>query len=275
MIVSPYTLLYQISNTYYVYNTLYKCVLGLNEEIYKILLDAKSHSSQLAFNNDILEYLYDKGIVVNSKNEAIQNCHDYIIYNRHRSDFKHLTIVPTLDCCFSCFYCFEKNRGKKYMSNETVNDIVSLVANESTLRDLHITWFGGEPLLAKEIIKSIYTKIRYTYNGGYSSDIITNGFYLDKEAAKFLLECEIFDVQISLDGLKSHHNKIKHISTEEDVYEKILNNIKYVLLNFPMIHINIRVNFGKNEIQNFVNTYKMLLKKFGGIKLYNLSRFSC
>lgn len=63
-----------------------------------------------------------------------------------------LTIAPTLECNFSCEYCFESHT-KNIMSIEIQNEIYSWVKVAAQDKmNVNITWYGGEPLLAKIII---------------------------------------------------------------------------------------------------------------------------
>ena len=68
-----------------------------------------------------------------------------------------LTVCPTLACNFACPYCFETARPGR-MSRETQDALVKFVGEEMTLfrlRELHVAWFGGEPLLCPDVIESL------------------------------------------------------------------------------------------------------------------------
>ena len=55
---------------------------------------------------------------------------DFLIYKsiihslRFQNSSMHLTLVPTMDCCFSCSYCFEKNKSKTHMSESVIDSII-------------------------------------------------------------------------------------------------------------------------------------------------------
>lgn len=79
---------------------------------------------------------------------------DYLLYKsmimplRAQTNFMHLTIAPTMECNFKCFYCFETEKQKGKMSEETMDSIVKYVMYAPNLSRIYLTWFGGEPLLA-------------------------------------------------------------------------------------------------------------------------------
>lgn len=73
-----------------------------------------------------------------------------------------------------------------------------------------MSWFGGEPLLALDIIKYMSEKfINYCGENkiGYSSDIVTNGTLLTKETADILASIGVSSVHINLYGTK--HSSIR------------------------------------------------------------------
>ena len=69
----------------------------------------------------------------------------------------HVTIVPTMNCCFSCPYCFEKHKKSGVISEGVIDSIIRYIGNTNP-ESLHITWFGGEPLLATRQIESFSKK---------------------------------------------------------------------------------------------------------------------
>jgi uncharacterized protein len=81
---------------------------------------------------DIIAFNYDKG--------------------KYASEFINLTIAPTMDCNFDCYYCYEKWRDKKegsFMSEETEKEITEFVDFCAVDKKyISVTWYGGEPLLA-------------------------------------------------------------------------------------------------------------------------------
>lgn len=69
-------------------------------------------------------------------------------------------IAPTLACNLNCVYCFENGyRNKKTMSEETLDEVISFIESKlkNQTKSIHITWFGGEPLLAYK--GSSYSKL--------------------------------------------------------------------------------------------------------------------
>ena len=54
------------------------------------------------------------------------------------------------------------------------------------MQSIHLTWFGGEPLMAIYQIKEFYDKFRSHYLGKYSSDMITTAYHINLETINIL-----------------------------------------------------------------------------------------
>src|SRR5262245_24162994 len=68
-----------------------------------------------------------------------------------RSSFA-LTIVTSLGCNFDCPYCFE-NKPPATIDAETERLLLEVLdAQLGTIRRFDVTWYGGEPLLARDRI---------------------------------------------------------------------------------------------------------------------------
>ena len=116
-----------------------------------------------------------------------------------------LTICPTLACNFACPYCFESARPG-HMNEETQDALVKFAEDEISrfaLKDVHVTWFGGEPLLFSAIIESLSERIIEIckkHGASYHAGIITNGWFLTEENARLLERAKVKTMQITLDG---------------------------------------------------------------------------
>ncbi len=154
-----------------------------------------------------------------------------------------LTICPTLGCNFDCPYCFENHFAGR-MSEEVQDDIVKLadrMLEASAARKLSITWFGGEPLLAPDIIESLSKRLMELaeiHNAGYRAGIITNGYNLTPDIARMLGECKVEYAQITLDGVREAHNATRHLAGGGPTFDRIVENLRAPL----PFHVSIRHN---------------------------------
>ena len=102
-----------------------------------------------------------------------------------------LTICPTMGCNFNCPYCFEDHFARK-MSASVQDDVVALAGrmlDALRTKDVHVTWFGGEPLLAPDVIESLSGRLMALAEergGRYEASIVTNGYLLTQDIADML-----------------------------------------------------------------------------------------
>lgn len=92
------------------------------------------------------------------------------------------------------------------MSEQTALKAVELAA-QNNLQNCGISFFGGEPLLQKDLI---YKFVEYAENftdKKFSYNMTTNGLLLDEKFLDFAAENKI-KIALSHDGLMSRHNRI-------------------------------------------------------------------
>ena len=87
------------------------------------------------------------GIIINDRKEEIQR-YKYILYSKmFRYNRILLYICPTMNCNFSCSYCFEVGSKRKINMTEDVEDAIVRFLVKNKEKKISIIWFGGEPLL--------------------------------------------------------------------------------------------------------------------------------
>lgn len=140
-----------------------------------------------------------------------------------------LIILPTENCNFNCSYCYQEHKGRK-MSVSAENAIIKyLQKNISKYSAIDIGWFGGEPLIAFDTIARLSEKmitICKQARRQYSATISTNGYNLNVETFKKLLEYKIISYQVTLDGDKQHHDGVRQYANGKGTYDTIINNLR-------------------------------------------------
>lgn len=95
------------------------------------------------------------------------------------------------------------------MSIQTADALVKFLEEHWNGEKLGITWFGGEPLLASDIIDYISKKLK-EHNIIYGCKITTNGSLLDRSnALKALNLWNVEKIQITIDAVGDEYNRIK------------------------------------------------------------------
>ncbi len=241
----------------------------LYNEVESIQYEDLDSDSKDRFNKLILaSYVVDKDIDEISVIKVRRQIQKY------QTDYLNLTIAPTLGCNMACPYCYE--RKNDYIMNEsTQNSIITFVKSiysSSPFKALNVTWYGGEPLFAKDVLLSLSTKLISICNEmciDYTSSMITNGTLFDYATAKQLADHhKLKSVQITIDGMKKTHNLRRRLVDNSDSFSKIINNIENVK---DFVNIIIRVNVDKsnlNELPIMIDYFLNQLKWGKNPKVY-------
>ena len=267
MKISKYTFMFdENGQEYYVYNTLSNALMEIDKESYSLLFESRNTQklSTADFDEDLWEALCINNIISDNDTDDYLKYKASITNIRKQRTGMHLTLAPTMDCCFRCHYCFEKYKEKKYMTPEIMDQIIKYVTSYPELKNIKITWFGGEPLMAVPQIEEFYDKFRDIWQEPFISNIITTGYHIDKESIRVMQKVGISSVQITLDGMKETHNKVKHLPSGEDVFERILSNIELLNDSAPEINITIRVNLTFENKEEYIPLHKLCLTRFYG-----------
>lgn len=267
MKLSKYTFLFPAEEEYYIYNTLSNALLSIDEGSYNILKKNQVEKSVVP-ENEIDKGLYkildEKRFITDNDKDEFLVYKSMIHLQRNSNQFMHLTIAPTMDCNFSCHYCFEK-KEKKYIASEVIDSLIKYIEQQKDLSSIFLTWFGGEPLMALNQIQEFYNKFRPIWGEKkFSSNIITTAYYITPEVIDILKAVEISSMQITLDGDKETHNKVKQTKECPDVFSKIMENIDLITETAPEINIVIRINITKENENEYLKLYHFLSNRYKG-----------
>ncbi|GHT32040.1 radical SAM/SPASM domain Clo7bot peptide maturase [Bacteroidia bacterium] len=259
---SKYNFLIELDNCkFLLYNSYTNNLMEVDNDDYNRLLQIKTGD----FTNipdSFLQELNDNSILVENDDTIFQKIKLTRLNNRFRSDTLLLAITPTMACNFACPYCFEENAQKGYtMTEDTINDIITLVKLYKNLQSLNVVWYGGEPLLGFDKIIEITKKIQQLPIDNYGAFMITNGYLLDKNKISKLKELRISKIQITIDGLENTHNQRRPHKQKNDSFQKIISNLIELYKEYPEIITHIRVNLDKNNMDEFFELNDYLKSK--------------
>lgn len=197
----------------------------------------------------------DTGFLVKDELDEVRALQ--VIYNSNKyTPSLAFTIIPTLLCNCACDYCFQ-DKSKITMSAEIYNILSELVLKEifRTRDPFNITYYGGEPFLCLEEIKEFTDKITHIAgNNMLNQSFITNGTIFNKEPLDSIsAKSKIEMIQVTLDGAKQYHDKVRKYKSGSGTYDTIIANIPLLCKYAP---ISIRINVDNNSL----STIEELLK---------------
>lgn len=210
---------------------------------------------------EIKNKLKEKGIIVScdiDENKLLDMQYYRIVSPR----VLRLTINPTEACNFACKYCYENHVLSK-MTEKTQNDILTFVgSNIQNYIGVHISWFGGEPLINKESLSYISKRLIemcHFYKRKYTADMTTNAYLLDYNTFNEMLDYKINNFQITVDGTKELHDSQRFLRDGKGTYNQIMKNLHDIKNSKRKdFKITIRVNFTKKLFDVFDEFYKSI-----------------
>ena len=141
---------------------------------------------------------------------------------------RNVTFQVTDSCDLNCLYCYQQNKGKRFMSKETARKAVDLLfkmyydddgefINKKT-KAIILDFIGGEPLLAIDIIDYICTyfvkkclELNHPWLYTWRASMTTNGtHYFSDGVQNFLKKFgDNISFSITIDGPKEIHDSCR------------------------------------------------------------------
>lgn len=227
-------------------------------------------------NNDLCIQMSKQGYIVNVNESEVQ---EIIDWNKSANNMEHvgyITILPTETCNFACPYCFIYTFRDKHMTEETLNSCLKYCVNffekNKNRKEgsyLEISWFGGEPLIAGNKIVEFMTEIR-KINKSYphttvESGIVTNGYLLNYNLFKELINVGVNRIQITLDGDAENHDKLRTLKSGAPTFDVIYGNLLEIASQTHHDEdfvITLRGNFLRSSIENCRKLLSMFKRDF-------------
>lgn len=207
--------------------------------------------------NDI-DVLYENGIIVKKTEDEVSKIIDKINKNIDAPiKSLYVTLVLTNNCNFNCSYCYQSHCRNNFSSKDA--DFFVSKVNDWLRGDIDlivVNYFGGEPLMNKDILISIdatIKKIAQKYGKQYKSNISTNGSLLSIDIIK---KVQFNLIRITFDGNAFWHNRFREMPSFS--YNNQLNLLSCILKNSDS-KIEIRFNVCKENISSFDNVIEDIL----------------
>lgn len=259
-----YTITCEVDNGLLVYNTMTKAMVHLGPDESDIFLKGNGNVKFLVENWFLVPYNFNE-------RELWRQIFDIALHFHPESrDITRYTIFTTMDCNARCFYCYQKGKPHISMTKSVALDTVKFIREHSNGKKVHIQWFGGEPLMNREIISFICSELDKS-DIHYESKIITNGYLMDEQTSALAKkEWNLKRAQISLDGTQEIYNKSKaYIYKGTNPYRIVLDNIHHLLeigINV-IIRLNIEL-YNADKMLKLVHELAEEFKKESGLTIY-------
>lgn len=208
------------------------------------------------------ESLIAQGYLVDAKKEEKLYRSKYFDFIDSRDeDEVQLFFVPNYSCNFACTYCYqdEYTTSKQGPTTEVIDAFFNYVKTEFAGRKKYLTIFGGEPLLnsskQKELISHI---LKHANASELEVCFVTNGYWL-VEYVDILKAASIREIQVTLDGKGSVHDKRRFLKGGEATFAKIVDGIDACLTN--KLPVNLRMVVDKENIDGLPDMARFAIEK--------------
>jgi uncharacterized protein len=194
---------------------------------------------------------YGRMLVSDDADELAMLARRYRVSQDDTSHFAY-TLVPSLGCNFECTYCFE-DKHPSVMSRAVQDALVSVLDERlPTLRDVHVTWFGGEPLVATRALLDLSDRFIAACDAAdvrYDAGIITNGYLLDERTCRELRDRRVGSAQVTLDGPPEVHDRMRPRAGGRPSFGRIVENLGHAVSYLDVIvRMNVdAANVGRAE----------------------------
>ena len=192
-----------------------------------------SHSNLPDDTFSLVNELMELKIIVKRDTDELNEIAKLSLASRVLNNTFSAIVIPTMSCNLRCSYCFQSHKdhasGLTSTANMQIIEYLRSQLQNNRYRNLHIRWFGGEPLLSTDSIKLITKETRKLckeLNLSYSADLVTNGTMLNENIARELQSLGIKEVQVTFDGNREIHNRIRTGPNDKTTYDQLISNIE-------------------------------------------------
>lgn len=172
-------------------------------------------------------------------------------------EVQYCTIVVTNACNINCRYCFEQNKGSEIMSPDLARQVIEKIRHFARPmgenNPFKLAFFGGEPLIAWDTIKTIYDYLANFKDFEYQTGVTTNLTLLTDEMIEYWKSIPTY-LTVSIDG-----NRVSHNRNRCDTFDIVASNINR--LNENNIDFEARMTITADDIDSVFDNVKFLYEE--------------
>lgn len=168
-----------------------------------------------------------------------------------------LTLFVTEKCNFRCTYCYEDFELGR-MRDDVVEGICRLIERRATggLEELWLSFFGGEPLLALPVVKTIASRAlavaTETSGINYVAGVTTNAWGLTVDTARDLRSVGVSQYQVTLDGPADAHNRTRVLIDGRPTFDRIWRNLQDLQASDLDLKVRLRCHVTADNVDEWI-----------------------
>lgn len=214
----------------------------------------------------------DKGYYIDNSIDELMEIRS-LYFENVMSPILSLTVMPTEKCNFRCPYCYENYEKGKMSTKDQISLLKYIQRQLHSNPWLHISWFGGEPLLAFDVIENIMKnaqKMCKLQKKSITSNMTTNAYLLTLDTFDKLYNLGVTAYQITLDGTEKEHNKQRFLENGKGTFDVIMQNLLSIKSHkeYKFAYFTIRINITQNNIDKIDEFVRFYEDTFGDDKRF-------
>lgn len=146
----------------------------------------------------------------------------------------HITLHITTGCTMRCGYCYSPPSGRVDMSDDTARQCVEFISRLSPINP-GIVFFGGEPLLRKDLIINVMEMCSSLQKSGslyFHFKVTTNGTLLDEEFLRYATGSGLI-ISMSHDGIKEAHDSHRRTASGQPTFDELSSKLEMLMSYQP------------------------------------------
>jgi uncharacterized protein len=183
--------------------------------------------------------------------------------------------MPTEACHFRCTYCFEDFRLGRMPPGVVHALKVWLERRAPELEILQLSWFGGEPLLAMDLLEEVQGHALELARRHpplvVQANLTTNGERLEPETFRRLLALRVTDYQITLDGPAEVHDRTRVLAGGGGTFARIWDNLVAMHEVEAEFSVVLRVHVHRGNRQRLPELLERCSEAWGGDRRFRVA----
>ncbi len=244
-----------------IYNTLHDSAVLVDREMLLALTDKSIEVEPSALNSLVLNR-----VLVSTDFDERQYFRYYINKMKYAPRRATFVLSLTSGCNLCCSYCFEGQSSNRIdMSSDVATKAIQYIADSfhkhSSIKQLDIAFFGGEPLLNRVLMTSICKNVSNTPDicDAVRYTLISNLTLLKDIDIKLIKDYHFSNVQVALDGPESIHDRRRVFKSGQGSFRLVTSNI--IRLVESGVKVILILNFDKenwhsyDDLVSFITDY--------------------
>lgn len=227
-----------------IFNSLTNALSTMDEAARERYLAFREDASP-ARGNDIDDHLIEGGYIVSTAMDEI--AHLRRLHRAAKVDKKNwaMTICPTIACNFGCDYCYQMHKPGTMSVDVQAGILQPLRARAPHLESFTVTWLGGEPTIAWDVIQDLSAGIQQPcdqHGIDCRANVVTNGYLLNSTRIDELESLRITHAQVTLDGDAEYHNNRRTLLSGAGTFDRIVENLKHFRDRPTQLQIRVNID---------------------------------